>query len=152
LIKHAKIIIMETIKSPSPHSAHQKQTLWQVWIPLIAGTLVVLLMAVLAVMTGMSGGGEEGGRLAGISLVIITIPSLIVCFFIIVILSLLIFGIYKLTVLLPVYSLKTLMYVVLASEYIHLWADRIVQPVVITREGLASLNRFLDVISLKPKK
>jgi len=142
---------MENIKSPGSQSEHQKQTLWQVWIPLIAGILIILVLAFLVASTGLNG-GEEGGRLAGISLILFTIPTLVFSFFVIVVFALLIFGIYKLTVVLPIYSFKAFTYIVLASEFIRLWADRITQPVIITREGIASLNRFLDIISLKSHK
>jgi hypothetical protein len=149
--KHAKILIMENIKSSTNQTGHQKQILWQVWIPLIAGILIVMVLAVLVVLTGV-GGGEENGRLAGISLILMLIPTLVVCLLITIILGLLIFGVYKLTVILPVYSFKAFMYVVLASDYIKIWADRIVQPILIIREGFASLYRILDMFSIQPKK
>ena len=142
---------MENKKSPVDQSVHQKQTFWQVWVPLILGILIVGFLAVLAAQTGLGSGGE-GGRFAGVSLIILLIPTLVFCLLIITILAFLIFGIYKLIELLPLYSFKAFTYVVLASDFIRLWADRITQPVLVIRQWLASLYRFLDFVSLKSKK
>jgi hypothetical protein len=142
---------MEHSKSPVNQSVHQKQILWQVWIPLSLGILMILALAVLAVMTDI-GNGVEGGRLAGVSLIFLIIPSLIVCFFVILLLSLLIFGVYKLTEILPVYSFKALMYVIIASDFIRLWSDRVAQPVLVIHEGLAGLYQILDKFSPKSNK
>jgi len=142
---------MENSKSILNQSNHQKQTLWQVWVPLLVGILLIVGLAILAVTTSM-GSGDEGGRLAGISLIFLLIPSLVFCIFLLALLALLIFGIYKLTEVLPVYSFKAWGYVVIASDFIKVWSDRIAQPVIISQEWIASLSRFLDMFSLNPKK
>ena len=142
---------MDNIKLPIDQSAHQKQIFWQVWVPLILGILVVVFLAFLAAQTGLAA-GDEGGRFAGVSLILLLTPTLVFCLLIIAALILLIFGIYKLTAILPLYNFKALTYVVLASDFIRLWADRIAQPVLVLRQWLASLYRFLDLISLNSKK
>ena len=142
---------MEKTNSPLNQSTHQAQTFWQVWVPLILGILIVIFMAVLTAMTGTAN-GEEGGRLAGVSLIILLTPTLFFCLIILSLLCLVIYGIFRLTSIVPFYSFKLLTYVVLASDFIRLWSDRIAQPVLIIREGLASFYRFLDVLSLKSKK
>ena len=142
---------MDDNKFSLNQSAHKEQTLLQVWLPLGLGTIIILGFAVLTVTTS-TGNGIEGGRLAGISLIFLIIPSLVICFFIFILLSLLIFGIYKITEIIPIYSFKAQTYIVLVSDFILLWSNRIAQPVFYIKEGLAGLHRLVDMTSPKSSK
>jgi hypothetical protein len=132
------------------HSLHQHQIVTQIWLPLAAGILIFLGLAVLAVISTSANGGEEV-KFASISLIILLLPALVVALFLIVLFAILIFGVYKLTSILPRYSLLARGYVFLASDYIQLWAARAMQPILAIRAWMAAAAKFLFYLS-KPKQ
>jgi hypothetical protein len=132
------------------HSLHQQQTLTQIWLPLTVGILIFLGLAIVVVMSTSSNGGEEV-KLASISLIILILPALIAAFCLVTLLGILIFGLYKLTSVFPRYSLMVRGYVFLASDYVQLWANRAMQPILAIRARMAAAAKFLSYLS-QPKQ
>jgi hypothetical protein len=148
--KHAKIESMENNGKVFSQNTHHKQVLWQIWLPLCLGIFFILLLGLLVIFSSTAD-GVENGKLADISSILLLAPSLLFCFLFFLFLSTLIFGIYKLIGIIPVYSFKIFMYVVIASDFVHLWANRITQPILILQEWIASATHILKFFSLDRK-
>jgi len=137
---------MEKGKKEFTSPLHRQQIFWQVWVPLIGGIFIVLILSILF-FASSSSNVVETGRFADISIILITIPFLIVFLFFLTFFALLIFGIYKLTVVIPQLSFKLYMYVVIACDFVRLWSDRIVAPLITTRSWLSKIGRIFSIFN-----
>lgn len=127
----------------TPHSEHRKQTFQQIFLPLLIFSLVMAAMAVLAGLTTRTS-AAEGASLASIALIFMLIPIMLVGLLGLLVLSLLIFGIQKLTSALPTYTLIGQYYFSIAACKVKMVSDRIIIPFLRIKEYWAGWLAFLD--------
>ena len=130
---------------------HKNQVWRLIWLPFIFGVLLTLFLAVFIIVTS-SGNEIESGRIAGFSLIIVIFPALFISAAVIIVLGLFIFGLYKLTVIIPVYSFKLLMVLGLVYDFVRLWSDRLISPVIVVKSWGARVNRIFSIFSHNPHK
>lgn len=133
------------------NSKHKTQIIWQIWFPLILGVLMIIALATLAVLSSNTN-AMEGQKLASISLIVLIIPFLIFSIILIAFLAAFNFGIFKLTQIIPIYSMKVQFYAAFASDYVRLWSDRVANPVVFIQSWLASFSQAFNSLSNNIKK
>jgi len=124
---------------------HQKQILWQVWIPLSLGFLIVIALAALTII-GASHGSIVVTKWSHLSLIIMVIPVLFVGLILLTIIGAGIYGIAKLLNILPPFTGQVQIYAQRISITIKQRADQFLQPVFAIQAGLAALNRFWAIM------
>jgi hypothetical protein len=128
----------------APAREHQRQTFWQVWIPLSLGILVVLGLAALTII-GANHGSTAVTKWSHLSTVLMVIPVLFVGLIILAVLSAAIYGIAKGLKILPAYTRLVQAYAQLISITIKVRSDQFLRPVFTIRGWLAALNRFWSI-------
>jgi hypothetical protein len=134
----------------SNQTQHEKQVLLQIWLPLILGITLVLLLCVMAVVS-TSANSLDSVKLASISLILIILPALLAAFLFIALLAVFVFGLYKLTSVIPYYSLKVQSFFELISNYVTIATNRVTQPVINTNSRFTGLRQFF-IRFVKPTK
>jgi hypothetical protein len=129
----------------APGREHQRQTFWQVWIPLSLGILVVLGLAALTII-GANRGSTAVTKWSHLSTVLMVVPVLFVGLIILAVLSAAIYGIAKALKILPTYTRLVQAYAQLISITIKVRSDKFLQPVFTVRGWLAALNRFWSIV------
>ena len=80
------------MKNLETHEKHRKEVVWQIFLPLAVGVLLMLILMAVSISSAVN-----QSRLADISLMWIILPNLFVALFVIVLLAVMIYGIMKLT-------------------------------------------------------
>ena len=110
---------------------HKKQTLWQIWVPLIAGILIALFLAILTViLTSRDVSGEFNTKWASISAIYLSLPALFIAFIFLAILVGLIYLFSKLHRIVPEYMQKALAILFRVRDAIHSSSNTITKPVI----------------------
>ena len=124
-------------KNLETHQKHQKEVIWQIFLPLAIGVLLILILMAVSVSSAVN-----QSRLADISLMWIILPNLFVALFVIVLLAVMIYGIMKLTSVLPTYTYKLQVFFNLVKTQIQKMDDRMVEPVIKGKSASASLKKL----------
>jgi hypothetical protein len=119
-------------KLPPTLAVHRRQVLWQIWVP-----LGVLLLLVLALMVGViytaalpAPDVTNLSHWTDFSLIVLVIPVVVACFFVLIIVSGIVFLLARLLKILPPYTQLAQAYVFYASTLVRNWCDRITVPVI----------------------
>lgn len=126
-------------RNPETHQQHKKEVLWQITVPLILGVLVILLLASLSVSSAVN-----QSRLADISLIWIILPNLMMALIIIFMLAGMVYGLMKLTGILPFYAQKVQMFFNIVKTQTQKIDERLVEPVIKGKTSTASLRKLLQ--------
>jgi K+-sensing histidine kinase KdpD len=119
---------------------HRRQKTWQIYIPIFAVIAIILATFILLLVSQNSSSGANIGNLSSISVIWLILPMLGIGFALLVILVGFIYLAFKITNVLPLYSLKisTIFYQVALS--IHKLADKSVLPVIKIQQIQAGVN------------
>jgi len=149
LESHVKIIGMDTnisnvdsepIKYVS-YLRHRRQSVWQIWIPVGVGSLLILGAAVIMILpvTGVDT-GVDVSHWADASLIWMILPLL----FLAIVVTLFLIGLIILTAkilkLIPQYTVIGQHYAALISATVQFWSKRIAKPLIVIKSHLASMN------------
>jgi hypothetical protein len=130
---------------------HRRQTYLQIWLPFIL--VVIIIIAAGVYLTFLSTGYPDlGNQVVGISTIFLVIPIMLWGILFLLILSAFIYGLLKISKLLPFYSLVFRTYVYRAAYIIHLWADRSLTPITRIKEYQAGISSFIHILKYKPKE
>ena len=134
-----------TIPQPVHESylKHRKQVAWQVILPVVLTSLLIVALIVLVNIATFNQGGDVG-RWAAISTIWIVIP---IMFGLLIFLALLVGLVYLMKKLLnvtPTYTGMAQDYVHIGAGYIRRAADAIVKPVLQLNGILAGINAFFE--------
>ncbi len=124
--------------NPKTRRRHQQEMFWQVTLPMLAGGLILLALTVLVVLGGIRGG--ELGRWAGISLIWLITPLMVVTLIGLLVLIGSIYGLVRLIQAIPRLSYQALGWMLLLGLYIRRFGDRLVEPVLRAQMAAASLK------------
>jgi hypothetical protein len=127
----------QKMKNLETHEKHRKEVVWQIFLPLAVGVLLMLILMAVSISSAVN-----QSRLADISLMWIILPNLFVALFVIVLLVVMIYGIMKLTSVLPTYTYKLQVFFNQIKAQIKKMDDRLVEPVIKGKSTSASLKKL----------
>jgi hypothetical protein len=133
------------IRNPITRQKHRKEILWQVTVPMLIGSVILLALALLAVGFGP----VEARRWAGISIIWLTVPMMLVTLLALVFLSGSIYGIIRLILVIPKYSYQALTWLILLGLHIQRLNDRLVEPFLRAHMVSASMKTLGRRVSKK---
>jgi hypothetical protein len=139
-------------KLPQPvhesYLKHRKQLVWQIILPIVLTSLLIVALIVLINIATFRDGGDVA-RWAAISTIWIVAPLMILMLIFIALLGGLVYLMKRLLNITPTYTGLAQDYVYLAVGYIKRATDALVQPVLQLNGILASLIAFFE--KMKPK-
>jgi len=117
---------------------HQRQAVWQIWVPLGFGAAVILGLAVLAGFSA-SQGSPDLLRWTNVSLIFLIIPTAMAALIFVVLFAGMIFLMARLLHLLPPYTQLGQAYARSISVLVRVWSDRAASPFLAIRSAWAGL-------------
>lgn len=108
---------------------HKKDVIWQIWFPVGFGALAMLALGLLAIFS-LQTGADASARWGHVATIWLMLPGFIVGMIMFVVLAALIFGVTKLTAILPDYSAIAQMYSRILSDKVKNLADRSARPII----------------------
>jgi hypothetical protein len=120
---------------------HRKEVFWQIWLPIGIGAVALLSLGVMAGLS-LQVGTESAARWGNIATMWLILPVFAVGLLSLFLLSGLIFGVFKLTQILPNYSEIVQMYAQRIFRIIKSTANKSVQPIMSLRSNNAALRRL----------
>jgi hypothetical protein len=108
---------------------HKKDVIWQIWVPVIFGAIAMLSLGLLAIFS-LQKGSDASARWGHVATIWLLLPGFVVLLMVLIVLAALIFGVTKLTAILPDYSAIVQMYARILSARVKNLADRSVKPVI----------------------
>lgn len=134
---------------PRPNlDKHHRQTTWQILIPLIIASVLILFLSIKVVII-TSSGTMTGLHWANISIIWLIIPFLYWGILALVILIAVIYGLSKMIQTLPYYSLKARFYSNHVKQIICCGADQSVQPILTIKGWRAGWRSLVSRYSTK---
>ena len=126
-------------RNPVTHARHRREVLWQVTVPVLAGVVIVVAMAVLASWLGSS---QEVSQWADTSLIVLIVPTMFFALIFLVLLAAFIFGVIRLIQVLPPYARRLQDFFVMLGVQIGKLDDKIVEPILRAQALTASTKAF----------
>jgi len=133
------------VRNPITRKRHQKEVLWQITVPIVIGSLVLLALAVLSV--GIVPG--EARRWADISMIWLIVPVMFVTLLSLLFLAGSIYAVMRLILVLPKYSYQALGWMLLLGLQLRRLNDRLVEPFLRMQMLSASMKRLGRRVSKK---
>ena len=127
------------------YKRHRKQVMWQIILPVVLTSLLLIALIVLINIATFRDGGDVG-RWAAISTIWIVIPIMIGLVIVVAILGGLVYLMQKLLHITPTYTSLAQDYVYLAEGYIKRATEAIIKPVLQLNGILASILTFFEKI------
>jgi len=120
---------------------HKKDVIWQIWLPVVFGAAAMLALGLMAIFS-LQSGTDSSARWGHVATIWLLLPVFIVGIGFLFVLAALIFGVTKLTAILPNYSAIAQMYARIMSAKIKNLGDRSVKPIIQVRSLNAAFTRF----------
>jgi len=130
---------------------HQRQSAWQILVPLLLVCVLVLVAAVIIAVNAGQGSGDVS-QWADTSFIIMLLPAMLIALFPLVLFVGLIYLVAQLLKKLPVYSLSTQQFFKRVTKFVNIWADRIAKPIIVLQEILARILKIGECFSRKSKR
>ncbi len=131
-------------RNKATEAIHKRETWWQIYIPLIAGGLLVLAVCILAIVAGVSGDSAATRLWADVSLVFIVFQVIIVTLPLLILFGGLAWGIAYLVKLLPPYAKVAQDYTALAARKTEWAMQYVVNPILQIRSVVAAVDKFVQ--------
>lgn len=128
-------------RNPETYQKHKKEVLWQITIPLVIGVLVILMMAAGSVLPAV-----DQSRMADISLIWIILPNMVIALLMILMLAGMVFGLMKLTGIVPFYARKVQIFFNRVNSQTQKIDDRIVEPILKGKTSSASFRKLIQQV------
>ncbi len=133
------------VRNPLTRQRHRKEMLWQVTVPMLIGSVILLALAGLAI--GMVPG--DARRWADISMLWLILPVMVVNLLALLFLVGSIYAVMRLTLVIPKYSYQTLGWLLLLGLNIRRLNDRLVEPFLRVHMASASMKALGRRVSKK---
>ncbi len=131
----------ESKRNPETYRTHRKEFLWQIMAPLILGVVLILVLMGFSVSPFFL-----QNRLADIALIWLILPMLLLAFLVLITLLAIIYGLQKLTGVLPEAGFKFLGILDQVKTGIQQVDDRLVSPIIRMKASSASLSKLMRQI------
>jgi hypothetical protein len=128
------------VDSPTVH-AHKRQLAWQILVPFLVVTALVIAVAVLVVTSAAS----ATRTWADVSIILLIAPMLTLALVLVILLSALIYGIAKLAQITPRYTGKAQDFFVLLSGWTRKIADGAAKPFVWYKQAGAVIKSIFKL-------
>jgi hypothetical protein len=125
--------------NPETFQKHQKEVLWQITAPLIICVVVIILLMAVSVSPAV-----EQSLWADISLIWIILPNMVIALLMIVLLAGLIYGLIKLTGVMPYYAHKVQGFFNQVKYHTQKMDNRLVEPIVKGKAVSASVRKLFE--------
>ncbi len=129
---------------PPTHASylkHRKDVIWKIIFPLVAATLLVIVISVLIGIRAFSGGQNDVGLWAAISTIWIVIPLMVMALVIAGLLFGLVYGLARLLGVTPHYTGLAQHYILWFNAQLRIYADKLSDPVIGLKAWSAVLSR-----------
>ena len=126
------------VDSPTVHT-HKRQLAWQILVPFLAVTALIIAAAVLVV----TGAASATGTWADVSIIWLIAPMLVVALLFVSVLGFLIYGIARLMQVTPRYTGKAQDFFALLSGWTRKTANGAAKPFVVFQQAGAILKSIL---------
>ncbi len=133
------------VRNPHTRKRHQKEVLWQITVPIVIGSVILLALAALTV--GIVPG--EARRWADISMVWLIVPVMFVTLLSLLFLAGSIYAVMRLILVLPKYSYQALGWMLLLGLQLQRVNDRLVEPFLRMHMLSASMKTLRRQVSKK---
>jgi hypothetical protein len=133
------------VRNPNTRQRHRKEVLWQVTLPLLIGSVILLVLAGLTV--GMVPG--DARRWADISMLWLIVPVMFVTLLVLLFLAGSIYAVMRLIQVLPKYSYQALGWLLLLRLNLQRLNDRLVEPFLRVHMASASMKALGKRVSKK---
>lgn len=125
--------------NPVTKKRHQREMLWQVYLPVGIGAVLVLLLITLTI----SGTDYWLSKGADVALIWVISPQLLVALIVIVINAAFIYGMVRLMKVIPSYSRLVLDYFLAVGVKVSQFTDKLVKPIINTGSFSASVRQLV---------
>jgi len=135
------------LSTSESYSRHQKQRFWQIIAPVAIGTLLILVVFTLVIVTAV--GTEAGGSVsqwADTSLIWLSLPVMLFALILALILLAMIWLLARLLKILPHYTLAARYYAGLIFGYITSGADKLVTPIIRVKGFGATVSGLMNAL------
>ena len=137
-------------KLPRPSTpqtpAHKRQVFWQILLPIILAAAVIVSIVVLAAVS-TQGGGETVAVWSDVSLIFMLIPLTFGIFIFLALIVAIIYGIQRLTNILPVYARIVQLHAERLTLVFKQWANKAADPAITANSAKAGWDKFWQKIS-----
>jgi hypothetical protein len=123
-------------RNPYTRDRHQRQVLWQVYVPIGVAVLIVVLLAVLVTATS----SPQVQRLSDISTIFLILPTAAVTLLVLVILAALVYLTARILIVLPSYARLVQITLERFTTFLNNLADSSTKPVVGVGSAWAGLT------------
>lgn len=124
------------IRNPQTRQRHRQEVLWQITVPLLAGSAILLILSLLTTTLG----SIEASFWSSISVIWLIIPVMLLALISFVFLAASVYATVRLIQVLPYYSYQALTWLILFGSNIHRLTDRMVEPVLKAHSLSASVK------------
>lgn len=124
---------------------HRKDVFWQIWLPVGIGAVAFLALGIMAALS-LQTGSDSAARWGHIAVMWMILPVFVAGFALLALLLGLIFGVSKLTQVIPDYFGILLHYVQQFSRAIRIYANKGVNPIMVFRSAYAALHGLIVAI------
>jgi hypothetical protein len=118
-----------TRQIPKSRIEHQKQVIWQIWLPLGIGVLLILAFLVFTIVTSFSGGSIEVGTWRNVSIIFMILPTLFAGLVFVALFAGLVYGMARFLRVLPGFTQRGQELFQNISHQVKIFSNQIVNPV-----------------------
>lgn len=140
------------MQSPPPHrqypppnpvtrAVHRRQVFWQIYLPLGAAVILILVTAAGVLLAGIAGNGEVS-RWGDVSIIWLILPMLLLTFIAFMALAAIVYVLGQALRILPSYTRQVLEVVLLIGMQVRRGSDAVVEPFIRGHSTSASLRRL----------
>ena len=130
---------------------HKKERFWQIFLPVGLISLIIIAGIVLIIIFGLKS-TLSLSQLSDTALIWLIAPGLFFALITVVILGGLIYGIAKLTGILPRYTGRVQYYVGLVTVMVKKWSDKVVSPILAVESTTARFRKFWSVLARRSSR
>jgi len=120
---------------------HRREVIWQIWIPVIIGVMIMLALGLLSALS-LQTGTDASVRWGHVAAIWLILPFFVIGTLLLLLLIGLILGVTKITETLPDYASIVQMYARILAQKTLVLANRSTRPVIIIHSVRASKKRF----------
>jgi predicted PurR-regulated permease PerM len=128
-------------------NAHQRQQIWQIFLPFVFVLLIAAIFVILAIFAGT----EEVSVWSAISLMFLLIPSMIVSLLVLFFLGVGVYGLGRVMKIIPKYTCQVQQKIKQIETEVRKVSNGVVKPFISIRSQAAGLNVLLSLTSKKKR-
>lgn len=129
------------VRNPATQKSHDRETLWQITVPLIVGMLVIIAVAALPVVAVSRGG--DVSVWGDISLIWLIVPTMFFCLIPLILFAALTYGVTALLGKTPVWMFQLQGFFTKGQGYVRYYGDKAAGQVIKVRANVAKAKTLV---------